>query len=48
MLGAFGSVVNGASFPSVSSRFLNALTVCLWGPKPNSQEERSTNSQLAV
>ena len=27
MLGAFGSVVNGASFHSVSSRFLNALTV---------------------
>ena len=27
MLGAFGSVVNGASFHSVSSPFLNALTV---------------------
>ena len=27
MLGAFGSVVNGASFHSLSSRFLNAFTV---------------------
>ena len=30
MLGAFGSVVNGAYFHSLSIRFLNAF---MWGPK---------------